>query len=223
MDLEEISEKYGIPVKVLDKLRVVQTKLSRKIRLEKVDLSKIKTASGFDLAFPSLNQAVVAGVTLDEKFRIVEKKTLKVKITFPYIPTFLAFREGPPIIKLIKKMKPADIIFIDGHGLAHPFLLGLASYVGVIINRPVIGVAKNILIGEYEKPQAAGESTPLKYNNMTVGFALKTGEKYRPIFVSPGNLVSLEDTLKLTLKWTMKNCKLPEPIRAAHIAANSIA
>jgi len=226
MNLSELSARYDVPLKVLRKLRVVQNNLLKYVKFYNVgfDFSNVKYVSGFDISFISNNVGVVAGITLDNDFNIVEKTVLKIRVSFPYVPSFLAFREAPHILRVLKKMsiKP-DLIFVDGHGMAHPVFLGLASFVGVVTKIPTIGVAKNILVGVYEAPMNVGEYKPIFYKNRIVGFVLKTGKKYRPIFISPGNLVSTVDALNLTIRWIKDKNKLPEPLRLAHIVSKEYA
>lgn len=144
--------------------------------------------------------------------------------TFPYIPGLLGFREIPALVKAYQELpntfKP-DVIFVDGHGQSHPRSLGIASHLGVILDIPTIGIAKNILIGTplsslEDKP---GSFTPLIYKNQSVGYLLKTKPRCRPLIVSAGHKISLERALQLTLSCFNKY-RIPEPTRQAHLAAN---
>ena len=130
---------------------------------------------------------------------------------FPYIPTYLAYREIPIITKIIEKLeqKP-DMVMVDGNGILHPFGIGIASHLGVVMNIPTIGVAKGLLCGE-EK------NGIITINGSLSGYALHHSKK--PIFVSPGHRVSTETALKIVKHFL--RYRLPEPIRHAHILARS--
>ncbi len=204
--------------KSLEKLIKIQENLAKKIIL-KNDLKEIKLIAGFDLAF-SKNKIFCCGVILNRELELIEKKFSEEVENFPYIPGFLAFREGPIIIKTYKKLKSKpDIIFIDGHGIAHPKFFGIASHIGLLLDKPTIGVAKNKLIGEYEEPKNVWEEEKLLFKNKHVGWVLKTKKDCKPIFISPGHKISLEKSLELTKK-CLKGFKLPEPLRLSHLEVN---
>jgi len=203
----------------LQDLRKIQKNISEKIILED-SFSQIRRIAGFDLAFID-EIAFVAGVVLDFPSLVVkELKIIKTKLSFPYIPTFLSFREGLPIMKVHEKFKiKPDILMINGHGIAHPLFCGIASHVGVLLDKPSIGVAQRILCGNYEKPKKAGSYSPIVYEKRIVGYAFKSKEDCNPIFISPGHKISLKSSLKI-VRSCIKNHKLPEPLYLAHTFAN---
>jgi deoxyribonuclease V len=138
-----------------------------------------------------------------------------VKVKFPYIPTFLAFRELEPMLKVIKKME-ADVYMIGAQGLAHPRRAGLASHLGIILKQPTLGVAKSRLCGDAEVPSdERGAHTLLKDRGETIGAVVRTRPGVQPVYVSIGHKISLEMAIRITLETTQKY-RLPEPIRAAH-------
>ncbi len=200
----------------LDKLRKEQLEISKKVVLVDKPPKKIKTAGGFDVSY-SKEKAHSAGVVLDfENLEIVEKRIVKTYARFPYIPTFLSFREGPLIMKAYEglKTKP-DVLMINGQGIAHPLRAGLATHVGVLLNKPTIGVAQKRLVGEYKIPKKPGEYSKLIFEGKQVGWVFKTKKGCNPIFVSSGHMVSLEKSLNIARE-CMRNSKLPEPLRFAH-------
>ena len=202
------------------KLRKIQNRIAKKVILEDKFSKPIKTIAGFDLAFLD-DDALVAGVVLDYKnLKVMEIKIIKTHLDFPYIPTFLSFREGPPIIKLYKKLKTKpDMIIINGQGIAHPLFCGIASHVGVLLDEPTIGVAQSRLCGDYNEPKKLGKYSQITYKDRVIGYVYKSKKNYRPIFISPGHRISLKSSLKI-VKRCIKTDKLPLPLSIAHTQAN---
>ena len=199
----------------------IQKQIAKRVVL-KDDFSKpIKTIAGFDLAFFD-DKAIATGVVIDYKhLHIKEMKTIEVELSFPYISTFLTFREGPPIIHIIKSLKAKpEIFFINAHGIAHPRFCGCASYVGIMADVATIGIASRNLCGVHNiEPKNAGDYAPQYYAGRDVGWILKSKEKCRPIFLSPGHRICLRSALDLSLK-CLRNRKFPEPAQIAHTIAN---
>lgn len=203
-------------MKSQEELRKIQRQIAKKVILKDMFSKPITTIAGFDLAF-SNERAFAAGVLLNYKtLDIRETKIIKTDLSFPYIPTFLTFREGPPIIQVYKKLqtKP-DIIMINGQGISHPLFCGIASHVGVLLDIPSIGIAQSKLCGEYKEPKEVGDCSPIFYERRKVGYVYKSKRNCKPIFISPGHKVSFETSLKI-VKSCMKDRKLPEPISLAH-------
>jgi deoxyribonuclease V len=202
-----------------EKLKVIQDGIRRKLIL-KDTFSKIRLVGGADVSY--LGEDAYCSVVVldyDDMHPIEEKRSIS-KVDFPYVPTFLSFREALPIIKSFNKLKrKPDVLLVDGHGIAHPRGIGLASHVGVLLDHPTIGVAKNILVGEFTPPESVGEASEIVFDGRTVGVALKTRRESKPIFVSPGHKVSLESCL-LIVKNCFKGHRLPEPQRLAHTFSN---
>ncbi len=151
--------------------------------------------------------------------QLLEEKTLRRKIDFPYIPGFLTFREGPALEKLFYqlKLKP-DVLVFDGQGIAHPKQLGIASHMGVILNIPTIGCAKSRLWGEYEKVgEKKGDFSYLidPKTGKVLGCVLRTRDNVKPVFISPGHLVSIKEAKDIIASCVGKY-RLPEPVRCAH-------
>lgn len=145
------------------------------------------------------------------------------KTTFPYLPGLLTFREGPLILRIWEKIenKP-DIIIFDGQGIAHPRRMELATHLGILLNKPSIGCAKTHLYGEYDNPpDIKGKYKYIKENNEVIGAVLRTKNGVKPVFVSPGNLINLDLSIEIILK-CMKNYRLPEPLRLAHLSSNQL-
>lgn len=201
-------------------MKDIQRHISSKVLIED-RFSETDSAGGVDQSF-SNDYVYSATVIQNPRFEALESKYSKMEINFPYVPGLLAFREIPPILKTWKKLeRKPDLLLVDAHGIAHPRRFGLASHVGVVLDVPAIGVAKNFLAGEFESPEEVGESTNLELEGEVVGKVLKSKEGCNPIFVSPGHRISVETSLEIVKKF-LKDHKLPEPIYQADRYANSV-
>ena len=185
----------------LKKLREEQEKLKSKVEI-KGDV-ELETIAGVDVSYGK-KYAYGAYIELDKNGNIVKKKVAKKKITFPYIPTYLAYRELPILNELIKGEKPS-VVMVDGNGLLHPRFFGLACHFGVVNDIATIGIAKKLLTGSVIK------------NDVFIGDK-KIGKKLGKIYISPGNKISIEKAYEITKKFMKYS--IPEPVRLAHILAN---
>jgi deoxyribonuclease V len=202
----------------LEKAKKLQLLLSRKVIQEDKLPDPIRHVAGVDVAYTK-SQSVGAVAVLDySTLKPVEIETACAATRVPYIPTYLSFREVPPVVSAIGKLvtKP-DVFLVDGQGLAHPRRLGFASHLGLALDKPTIGVAKSILCGEVaEACQDRWE--PLVYKEEIVGAAVHTRLNVKPVYVSVGHKVSLESAVNIVLHCAPKY-RIPEPIRQAHKAA----
>ncbi|HXF62962.1 MAG TPA: endonuclease V, partial [Caldilineaceae bacterium] len=104
----------------------------------------------------------------------------------------------------------------DAQGQAHPRRLGLASHLGVLLETPTVGVAKSLLVGKAAEPeQVKGATAPLLHRGEQVGVALRTRPGVKPVYVSIGHRITLEESVAWTLRCTTRY-RLPEPTRLAH-------
>ncbi|MCD6431619.1 deoxyribonuclease V [Candidatus Bathyarchaeota archaeon] len=207
----------------IEKVRLIQLELSKKIIKKDVFSKEIEYVAGVDVAYTD-ERAIGAVAVLDfSSLSQVEVKTAVVKSRFPYIPTLLSFRELHPALSAIRKLEQSpDVYLVDGHGLAHPYRLGFASHWGLIVKKPTIGVAKNILCGRVEKvPKKVGDVAFIRDDREIIGVALLTKEKGKPVYISIGHMISLETAVEIVKK-CIRKYRLPEPIRAAHLAANEL-
>ena len=193
----------------LKKLKEEQLKLAKKV-IVKDDFSDINTIGGSDLAYTP-DKVIAVVVVLDYKtLELIEEKHVITRPQIPYIPTFLSYRESPPIIEAFNLLenKP-DILMCDANGILHPRKIGCASHVGLLLNIPTIGVAKKQLCGQIKDDKVFVDDEQR-------AFTLKTKQHAKPIFVSPGHKVNLKTSLKIAKHCLKKGNKLPEPIRLAH-------
>jgi deoxyribonuclease V len=144
--------------------------------------------------------------------------------TMPYVPGYLSFREIPVLIRCYKKLRcKPDMLIIDGQGIAHPRMLGLASHLGILLNIPTIGCAKSHLYGSYSIPgKERGDAEILHHGKRELGVVLRTRDGVKPLFVSPGHLVDIHDCKKYVLRSSVK-FRIPEPVRFAHRTAGETA
>ena len=203
----------------VEKARKVQLQLSRRIIFEDRLPKEIRYVAGVDAAYAG-DLAVGAVAVLNFKsLELVEVQTAIREVTFPYVPTLLSFRELPPTLLCIKKLRtPPDIFLVDGQGFAHPFRCGFASHLGVVLGKPTIGVAKSRLIGEVE-PFGDRDFAYLWHDGEIVGVALKTSAG-KVVYVSVGHMVSLETAIKIVRHCT-RHGGVPEPLRIAHEMATA--
>ena len=151
---------------------------------------------------------------------IVEVKVVTDKVTFPYVPGLLSFREMPLILAAFEEITTTpDLVIVDGQGIAHPRRMGLAAHLGLCLGIPTIGCAKSRLCGESEEPAVEqGSRTELLDNGEVIGVVLRTRAGVKPVYVSIGHMIDLDGAVR----WTAACCRgyrLPEPTRLAHQAA----
>jgi deoxyribonuclease V len=176
--------------------------------------------AGVDGAFSADKSTIfAAAVVYDREAKeIVEVAHAVVPAEFPYIPTFLSFREGPAVRAALSKLKhPFGAVCFDGQGYAHPRRCGLASHVGVTLDVPAVGIAKSRLIGTYEEPaSSAGSSSPLMDAAEQIGVVLRTRDSVRPLFISIGHRIDLPSSVRLAMA-CLTRYRIPEPTRQADI------
>jgi deoxyribonuclease V len=176
--------------------------------------------AGADVAFsPDKKTVLAAAVVYDRaEQRIVEVAHASRPVEYPYIPTFLSFREGPAVLQALRLLKHEfGAVCFDGQGYAHPRRCGLASHVSITLDVPGVGVAKSRLIGSFEDPVAeTGAASPLMDAGEQIGFVLRTRPSVRPLFISIGHKVDLPSSAALVLACCTKY-RVPEPTRQADI------
>ncbi|GMR04498.1 MAG: deoxyribonuclease V [Thermodesulfobacteriota bacterium] len=184
---------------------------------------KPRYVAGVDAAF--MEGKVIAAACLFEypSLEFVEERHTVRTLSFPYIPGYLSFREGPAVIEAVEGLtKRPDLVIFDGQGIAHPRGLGLASFAGVLLDIPSVGCAKSRLIGAFTEPGVKkGAWSPLTYKNKTIGAVVRTRENKKPLFVSPGHRVDIAGAVEIVLG-CVKKFRITEPIRCADALSKRI-
>ena len=202
----------------------IQEKLREQLIFD-LPFNRPKTVAGMDVSVSrksTLGWAAVVVLSYPQ-LQVIEETWAKGKIDFPYIPGLLSFREIPLLTEALRELKTQpDVFMCDGQGIAHPRQMGLACHIGIIIKRPTIGCAKTRLVGEYSEPAPEkGQHAFLLHEGKVVGAVLRTRAGTKPVFVSPGYGLSLQNAIEVVLSCCTKY-RIPEPIRAAHRLVNQL-
>jgi deoxyribonuclease V len=178
-------------------------------------LADIRTVAGIDALYSDVSRAAVVVLSFPE-LEVVERAVAIRDSVFPYVPGLLSFREVPAVLDALARLRtPPDVLMCDGQGYAHPRRLGLATHLGVYLNRPSVGCAKSRLVGTYAEPgQRVGDRSPLVHRGETVGMVVRSKPRTNPLFVSPGHLMDVETSVELVLA-CLRGYRLPEPTRLA--------
>ncbi|CAN5551084.1 deoxyribonuclease V [soil metagenome] len=198
-----------------------QEQLARAARVKVEPLSPLpRFVAGVDCAFSADKKIIFAAAVLYDRVdrRVVEIARDRRPVTVPYVPGYLSFREGDAVLAAIRSLKHEfGVICFDGQGLAHPRRCGLATHIGVELDRPSIGMAKSVLVGDFAEPKAeAGSTSALIHKGETVGQVLRTHSGVKPIFLSVGHRVDLPSSRKLAMACVTR-FRIPEPTRQADI------
>ncbi|MCX7926941.1 MAG: endonuclease V [Candidatus Omnitrophica bacterium] len=195
----------------------LQEKLRIKIRLKKLNaLPKFIAAA--DVAFKQKMAYGAVAVFSYPDLCLIETIQKTATITFPYIPGLLTFREGPVLEKCFRALQSdPQVIIFDGQGIAHPRNMGIATHFGILLNKATIGCAKSWLFGTYtEPPRRQGTfSLLIDSNKRKIGAVLRTKDNVKPAFVSVGNRIDLESSIKIILE-CCRGFRIPEPLRVVH-------
>lgn len=201
----------------LEKLRAEQLEIASRVSSRDA-IKTIHTIGGADVSYGD-DRGFASAIVLRGSDLIVTDESLATRtVHFPYIPTYLAAREVPLIEYAVDRLgERPDVLLVDGHGRLHPRRSGLACAVGVKLDMPTIGVAKNPMRGSTWRRPAIGASEPVRIDGEVLGYAFRTSASRRPIFVSVGHRVSLRSAIRIVR--LVSRGKIPEPLRRAHVAA----
>ena len=208
-------------INIADAARI-QQELRHQVNTEDHILS-INTIGGADISLNLYSTTVYAGIILLRFPSLLPAacSLVKAETSLPYVPGYLAFREVPSLLQAWELLpeKP-DLLVVDGHGIAHPRRLGIASHFGVLSGQATMGCAKKILCGRYEEPAPEqGSHSIIHDKGEAIGFAYRSKSKTAPVFISPGHLAGMNNCLRIISSCTGKY-RIPEPTRLAHELVN---
>jgi deoxyinosine 3'endonuclease (endonuclease V) len=194
------------------KIIELQNKFAKKvITSDYLNNNNIRNVCGIDVSYKDLNAFCSAVIVNKNTLEITEIVNEKSMVKSSYIPGLFMLREAKPLLKTLRLLKNTyDLVLIDGHGILHPRKCGLASYIGIMIDKPTIGVAKKLLCGSII------ENNYVEYNQTILGYRIRKNNK-KNIYVSVGHKISLETAIDIIKKLTKKSEFIPEPLRIADI------
>ncbi len=204
--------------------RALQNQLAANVVADR-PVGRVETVAAADVSFDLRGRWLHAAIIVvkagtDE---VLERSGVVTEVRFPYVPGLLTFREAPPILEAYRALGTTpDVVLVDGQGIAHPRHMGVASHLGLWLGIPTIGCAKSRLFGEHAEPgPKRGDWTPLLHDGQTLGAVLRTRDRVKPLFISPGHLCDLDSAIRIVLENTAKY-RLPVPARLAHAFVNEM-
>jgi len=200
------------PIKTSNYLwaKEIQEKIAKKIITDDSINREIESICGIDVCYRN-NIAHCSAVIMNNSFKIIESANTKSSVKYPYIPSLFMLRESGPILNTLKTLhNPFDVLLVDGHGILHPRKCGLASYIGFLIGKATIGVAKSLLVGSIIREDF------IAYSGEVLGYRIAKDSK-KEIFISVGHYISLATAVDLVKRVTKTNEWIPEPLRLADI------
>ncbi len=218
---------FAIPEEYKDLLTPIRDKqieLASEISLEtRVSFSDIRIIAGLDVAFSKKDDLACAGISIidSRSFEVLEEQVTFFKPRIPFIPTFLHYRESPGYHKILSQINEMpDVLIFDGNGIIHPFGIGIASQMGLEFDIPSFGIAKKLLLGEYDNRLNRGGFSDIVYKEKNLGIAFQSlAPPAKPIFVSPGHLIDFKAITNILRDFNLQQkypSKLPLPLALAN-------
>lgn len=191
----------------------LQNEFAKKVKThDYLNNNSIRNVCGIDVSYKDLNAFCSAVIVNKNTLEIIEIANKKSIAKYSYIPGLFMLREAKPLLRTLRLLKNKfDLVLIDGHGILHPRKCGLASYIGIMIDKPTIGVAKKLLCGSII------ENNYVEYNKTILGYRISKNNNKKNIYVSVGHKISLETAIDIIKKMTKKSEFIPEPLRIADI------
>ena len=191
----------------------LQEKMAPLVSEESKLPANLVTLVGCDATYVTETTLAAATLVDYDELKLVKVSTVTEKTRFPYIAGLLAFREAPSVLRAIQCLKAKSYVcLVDAHGRAHPRKFGLACFVGLALDQPTIGVAKNLLYG-----RISGNIVVDKQGE-SLAAIIRLPDSEKTIYVSVGHKISLRDAVKivehcltrdgpLPIKLDMKRCQ----------------
>jgi deoxyribonuclease V len=218
-------ERWRSPGSVAE-AEAVQQETAARVRIPTEPVPAPRTVAGLDISYVKDSDRVVAAAVVVDAgtLDVIEEVVVEGAVAFPYVPGLLAFREIPMLLRALDGLTtPVDLLLCDGQGLAHPRRCGVACHLGVITGLPAVGCAKNHLVGEHDEPgPTRGDRAALVDGGDVLGCALRTQDGVRPVYVSPGHLIGVDQAADAVLGLCAR-FRLPDPVRRAdHISRQAL-
>jgi deoxyribonuclease V len=186
-------------------------------------LRRCELIAGADVSYNRFSDVIYAGVVVWQKSdgAVIERQSAVTETHFPYVPGLLSFREAPALLQAFAKVESEpDVVMLDGQGIAHMRRMGIASHIGLWLDRPTVGCAKSRLYGRHEDPAPeAGSTSPLTAKQQVIGQVVRTKDRVSPVYVSPGHRIDMASAVQVVLA-SVRKYRLPEPTRQAHLFVN---
>ncbi|UCD64292.1 MAG: endonuclease V [Candidatus Zixiibacteriota bacterium] len=186
-------------------------------------LNDVKLVGAVDTAYGTNCEIIYAAAVVVSfpELDVLERTYYYKTVNFPYVPGLFFYREGPAMLGALAKLQhEPDLIVVHGHGIAHPRRCGIACQIGLVVDRPTIGCARKLLTGQHRPvPPARGSYQPIVLKSREIGWAYRSKDNVKPIFISPGHRCDLPQAREMIVK-NMRGFRLPEPLRLAHLYAN---
>lgn len=181
----------------------------------------VRRVAGVDVGFVGGVARAAIAVLRYPELDVVDVGLAKRPVSFPYVPGLLSYREAPAVLAAVEALRVApDLLLVDGQGIAHPRRLGIASHLGLWLDKPTVGCAKSLLVGRHGPlGDEVGATAEVLDRGEVVGLALRTKRSTRPVYVSIGHKVDLPTAAHYALS-CCRGYRLPEPQRQAHLAAS---
>jgi deoxyribonuclease V len=217
----EVYDIHRWDVSVAEAVEIQRGLAGRVVRSGRLDA--VELIAGVDISGANSDGMSRGAIVLLQypSMEVVERSVVTMKVEFPYVPGLLSFREMPLILAACKQLSTTPDLFIaDGQGIAHPRRLGLAAHLGLVLDVPTIGCAKSVLCGTHgDLGEERGAQVSLVDKGEIVGAALRTKRRVKPVYVSIGHRIDLDEACR----WVLACCRgyrLPEPTRLAHQSAS---
>lgn len=210
MDQKELIKRYDLD---LPKLEREQIKLASQLEIkDKIDFSLADKFGAFFTTFIG-NRILTCIIVCNKDYEVIDRAYAFEKVTFPYLAGFRAYRELPAMIIAYNKLNERpDIVFIPGFGITHP-RLGLSSHFSLSASVPSIGISNAIVDCEVSEKPKDGDS--IKNKSKVIGRVLQIKPGSSPLYVSPGNLITVDSAFKICKQFVNLPHKFPEPMHLA--------
>jgi deoxyribonuclease V len=221
----KINRLHGWDVTCQEAVGIQEMLKGQLILADEPGLPTPETVAGADISYSRHSDLFFAAVILFSypALEVLEEAFWMERVTFPYVPGLLSFREAPPLLKAFEKLsRSPDLAIFDGQGIAHPRGIGLASHLGLFLDVPTIGCAKSRLVGDFAPVGLEkGAMSDLLYKGESVGKVLRSKKSIEPLFVSPGHRIGQDSAAEIVLS-CCRGYRFPEPIRCAHLKVNEL-